>query len=142
MALDGVHRLAFRRLIWRNWDLLVLPISGQETFLEALKRSAGDKWNIIEDDTTAAEQTMDDGQVLRGIYREVADMNRRAGKDRFSITKMLASVIQMMALMALVWMCFLNWRDPTKAQQAVIWGIVTIALQLMALTFYVMHRTR
>jgi len=94
---------------------------------------------------TPAEQAetaepMSDSRVRQEILRYVRQMVVERQTEEFSFTKLLGGIVQMLALLALM---LTFWRMlQQELQAATVWGIVTVALQVMALTFFMMTRPR
>jgi len=89
-----------------------------------------------------ASQDMDDSEVLRSMLQELMRLSRRMQEDKFTVTKMLAGIFQILAMLGL-WMTFWSmWKSSPQIELAKVWGLITVALQMMALTFFVMHRQR
>jgi len=82
-------------------------------------------------------------RVRREILQHVRQIARRDEAEEFSITKLLAGIIQMLALLALA-LVFYRMLRPSEGSmvEAQIWATVAVALQVMALTFFVMQRDR
>jgi len=72
----------------------------------------------------------------------VAPTERSGGRPQqsFSVTKLLAGVVQSLALLALVlvFRAMIVGADPL---QQIVWGVVAVMAQTMALTFFVMQRS-
>jgi D-glycero-D-manno-heptose 1,7-bisphosphate phosphatase len=80
---------------------------------------------------SAPEQTR--AEILRYV-RQIAQTK----EDEFSVTKVLAGIAQVMALLALL---LALWRMATdQMDQATLWAQIATMLQVMALTFYLMKR--
>ena len=85
---------------------------------------------------------MDDAEVLRRILQQLMRLGHRLREDTFTVTKMLAGLFQILAMLGL-WMVFWQmWKSSPQIELATVWGLITISLQIMALTFFVMHRQR
>jgi len=81
---------------------------------------------------------LDDSEVRREILRYVRRLARSQELQEFTFTKMIAGVVQVLALLVLL-LAF--WRavagDIPGAQ---LWATFAAALQVMTLTFFMMHR--
>ena len=84
---------------------------------------------------------MDDTQVRREILRYVRQLARTEAADEFSFTKVIAGIFQALAILALAATVVAALGKQPLAETQV-WATVTAALQLMALTFFTMHRMR
>ena len=85
-------------------------------------------------------ETMTDSRVRQEILRYVRQMVAERQAEEFSFTKLLGGIVQMLALLALV---LTFWRMlQHELQAATLWGVVTVALQAMALTFFTITRPR
>jgi hypothetical protein len=85
-------------------------------------------------------EAMDDSRVRQEILRHVRQLVAGRQSEEFSFTKLLAGVIQMLALLSLVLTFWRMLQDQVAA--ATLWAVVTVALQVMALTFFMMQRSR
>lgn len=81
-------------------------------------------------------------QILQELLRYVRHLARGEAED-FSLFKLLGGVFQILAalclLMTIVKMVTAGG-PATPVQFAMLWALITIALQLMALTFFIIHR--
>lgn len=87
-----------------------------------------------------AESTLDDSVVRQEILRYVRQMVMERQSEEFSLTKLLGGIVQMLALLGLLLAFWKMMQNQT--QMAMLWGQITIALQLMALTFFMMKSNR
>jgi len=85
--------------------------------------------------------SMDDGEVRREIFRHLRHLDRASDVEEFSFTKLIAGIVQILALLALL-IVFWMMLSGSPAQQATLWALIAIVLQVMALTFFMMHRSR
>lgn len=85
--------------------------------------------------------TMDDGEVRREIFRHLRHLDRASDVEEFSFTKLIAGIVQVFALLALL-IVFWMMLSGSPAQQATLWALIAVVLQVMALTFFMMHRSR
>jgi hypothetical protein len=83
---------------------------------------------------------LDDSVVRQEILRYVRQMVVERQSEEFSLTKLLGGIVQMLALLALLLAFWKMMQNQT--QTAMLWGQITIALQLMALTFFMMKSNR
>ena len=86
--------------------------------------------------------TMDDRKVRQEILRHVRRLAVERYAEEFSFTKLLAGVVQMLALLALLMTFWRMLQGDEQLPAATLWGIITVALQMMALTFFIMQRSR
>jgi len=96
-------------------------------------------------DAAAAEQpaeTMDDSKVRQEILRHVRQLVVSRQAEEFSFTKLLGGVVQMLALLALMLAFWRMLQGPEQLQAAILWGIIALVLQTMALTFFMIQRPR
>lgn len=91
--------------------------------------------------TATAPGTLDDSQVRQEILRHVRQLAVERQTEDFSFTKLLGGVVQMFALLSLL-LTFWRMLQQDQLQAAIFWAIVTVALQTMALTFFMMQRQR
>ncbi len=79
--------------------------------------------------------------VLQRIQQQLQQLINAQGVDEeFSITKMLAGVVQMLVVLALAGAI---WQGVGgRVELATLWAVIAAALQTMALTLYVMNRLR
>ncbi len=78
----------------------------------------------------------------RGIARETLRAIRRLASppaEEFSPTKMIAGILQVLALMALA-VVISKSADESQYPLATIWGLIALTLQVMALTFFSMRK--
>ena len=85
-------------------------------------------------------ETMDDSRVRQEILRCVRQFVAERHSNEFSYTKFLAGVIQMLAVMMLVLTIIRMVQGEIPA--ATVWGIVSMVLQTMSLTLFLMQRNR
>ena len=85
---------------------------------------------------------MDDRKVRQEILRHVRRLAVERYAEEFSFTKLLAGVVQMLALLALLMTFWRMLQGDEQLPAATLWGIITVALQMMALTFFIMQRSR
>ncbi|MFP4054389.1 MAG: D-glycero-beta-D-manno-heptose 1,7-bisphosphate 7-phosphatase [Phycisphaerae bacterium] len=77
--------------------------------------------------------------LLRRISEQLDRYVVRQG-EQFSVTKLLAGVTQMLVVMALI---AVFWKSVNgHLAEATLWAIVSVTLQAMSLTLYVMNRLR
>ncbi len=81
--------------------------------------------------------------VRREILQHVRQLARQEQTEDFSVTKLVAGIIQMLALLALAltFMKMLRAGDNALAE-AQVWATVAGVMQIMALTFFMMQRGR
>ena len=85
---------------------------------------------------------MSDRQVRLEILRHVRQFAQRTltEHEEFSITKLIAGIVQVLALLSLLLVLISGVRGEGGAAQ--LWALVAVALQVMALTFFVMQRSK
>ncbi len=86
-------------------------------------------------------ETMDDSRVQQEILRLLRQMVKMRQIEEFSLTKLMGAVVQVLALLT---MLLTFWRLLSEApiEHAMFWATITVALQVMALTLFVMHQRR
>lgn len=86
-----------------------------------------------------------DQAVRMEILRHVRQLSQSAvgGHEEFSVTKLIAGIIQVLALLALLLTAVtaLHGGEGSTAT-AQLWALVAIVLQMMSLTFFIMQRSR
>ena len=94
-------------------------------------------------DTPAQADAGSPDSVRREILQHVRQMARQDQAEEFSVTKLIAGIIQMLALLALT-LTFVKILRPVdnSMAEAQVWATVAGVLQVMALTFFVMQRGR
>ncbi len=85
---------------------------------------------------------MSDRQVRLEILRHVRQFAQTSLTDReeFSITKLIAGIVQVLALLSLLLVLISGVSGEVLSAQ--LWALVAIALQVMALTFFMMQRSK
>ncbi len=104
-------------------------------------RSAGGTPPVaVTDETSTTAETMDDSKVRQEILRCVRQLVSERGREEFSFTKLLGGILQMLTLLALL---LTFWRMlQNEIPAATLWGVITVVLQLMALTFFIMQKQK
>ena len=87
-----------------------------------------------------AETAMDDSKVRQEILRHVRQLVASQQSEDFSFTKLIAGIIQMIALLPLAMTIYKAMMEDVAT--ATMWGTITVAIQVMALTFFLMQRPR
>ncbi len=85
---------------------------------------------------------MSDRQVRLEILRHVRQFAQTSLTDQeeFSVTKLMAGIVQVLALLSLLLVLISGTTDEGASAQ--LWALVAIALQVMALTFFMMQRSK
>jgi len=83
---------------------------------------------------------MADAEIRREILRHVRQLVRAGHVEEFSFTKLIAGIVQVLTLLTLLITLIQMLRDQIALAQ--LWATVSVALQMMALSFFVMHRTK
>lgn len=78
--------------------------------------------------------------ALQRIQQQLQELLNAQGEEEFSVTKMLAGVVQMLVVLALTAAIYTSWQGSVDV--ATLWAVIAAALQGMALTLYVMNRLR
>jgi len=81
-----------------------------------------------------ADEPTDDAAVRIEILRHVRQLARSDVTEEFSFVKLFASIVQVLALLGLVVVFVKMLTEQT--QDAILWALITIALQLMSLTLF------
>lgn len=76
----------------------------------------------------------DEAGVRREILRHVRQIARSEHVEEFSFLKLLAAIVQVLALLGLL-IVFIKMLGE-NTQEAMLWALIAIALQLMSLTLF------
>jgi D-glycero-D-manno-heptose 1,7-bisphosphate phosphatase len=79
-------------------------------------------------------------EILREILGHVRQMARARDIDEFSFTKLVGAILQVLALLALLIVLIKMLHDLT--QEAILWALIAVVLQLMSLTLFMVRRPR
>ena len=82
---------------------------------------------------------MDDSTVRQEILRHVRQLARHEATEEFSFLKLMGGITQMLAVVCLALTLFRMMKVQDHSQAA-LWGLMAIALQLMALTCFTVNR--
>ncbi len=104
------------------------------------KRSANQRYAPpVEDSQQRYENLPPEEQIANAILRQVRDSGgyEPLEPERFSFSKLFAGVVQVLAMGALLYVlsAVLTGGDTSSA---ILWALIAIVLQIMALTFYIM----
>jgi len=81
---------------------------------------------------------VDDRQFRQEVLRHLRNL-ARASREEFSFTKLLGGIIQVLVLLSLL---LAIWKHlDAGVTEAIFWAQIAAVLQIMALTFFVLHRT-
>jgi D-glycero-D-manno-heptose 1,7-bisphosphate phosphatase len=84
---------------------------------------------------------LSDAEVRREILRYVRQLARAGAAEEFSFTKLFAGIVQVIA--AIVLLNVVRYIiTGAEASQAILWALVAVVLQVMALTLYIMQREK
>jgi D-glycero-D-manno-heptose 1,7-bisphosphate phosphatase len=86
--------------------------------------------------------TMSDSGVRREILRHVRQFVRSREAEEFSLSKLFAGILQVLVFMPLLLCIWKMLSGQQAAAEAAVWALLAILLQVMSLTFFVMHRSR
>jgi D,D-heptose 1,7-bisphosphate phosphatase len=89
---------------------------------------------------STAPPALDDSRVRQEILRHVRQMAAERQTQEFSFLRLLGAICQMLAAAGLAWTLLQALRG--HATSAITWGIITMVLQMMALTFFTIPRGR
>jgi len=87
-----------------------------------------------------AAEPASDSAVRREILRHVRQLVRGRDVEEFSFTKLMGAIVQVLALLALL-IVFVKMLQES-IQHAILWALLAVALQLMALTLFTLRRQR
>ncbi|MCP4375999.1 MAG: HAD family hydrolase [bacterium] len=89
------------------------------------------------------DATTNDQRVRMEILSLLRRLVRREEVEEFSFLKLAGGIVQMLALLTLLIsvLCFLG-RGPDKISVATLWAIISVALQVMSLTFFTIQRNK
>jgi len=90
----------------------------------------------------AAAETTSSDQIRQEILREVRQMARSQATEEFSFWRLAGTIVQILAILALGLTLMHLIRSTDGLARAQAWGIVAVALQVMALTLTMMQRSR
>ena len=107
--------------------------------VERAGASAGPAAAPVEAAAGPGGEGMDDSAVRQEILRHVRQLARHEASDEFSFLKLMGGITQMLAIICLVLTLFRMMNLQTHSQ-AGLWGLMAIALQLMALTCFTVNR--
>ncbi len=80
--------------------------------------------------------------VRREILQEVRQMSRTQGEEEFSFWRLAGSIVQMLVILALGLTLMHLFGAEGNLAKAQVWGTVTVALQVMALTLAMLRSRR
>jgi D-glycero-D-manno-heptose 1,7-bisphosphate phosphatase len=89
-----------------------------------------------EDDITP----LDGSQVQREILRSLRRIDG-SQEEYFSLMKLAAGAVQVVAILAVL-VTAVKMTTPDELPTATVWGLIAVALQVMALTFFTLQRNR
>jgi D,D-heptose 1,7-bisphosphate phosphatase len=91
-------------------------------------------------DTEPETSAMNDNEVRREILRHVRQFVLRGHEEEFSFAKLIGSIVQVLALLGLV-IGFVKMIGD-KIEQAGLWMLIALVLQVMALTAFTTQRKK
>ncbi len=83
---------------------------------------------------------MADTDIRKEILRHVRQLARSEHAEEFSILKLVGGIVQVLALLSLI-IVFWKMLDD-KIDHATLWALIAVVLQVMALTFFTVHRPK
>jgi D,D-heptose 1,7-bisphosphate phosphatase len=87
--------------------------------------------------------TMDGHRVRMEILSLLRRHVRRGEIEEFSFLKLAGGIVQMLALLTLVIsVLYFLGRGPDKISMATLWAVISVALQVMSLTFFTIQRNK
>ncbi|MGC9454923.1 MAG: HAD-IIIA family hydrolase [Phycisphaerae bacterium] len=112
-----------------------------ETF-SGQSKPADEEWSPRTGSQAADVSTMTDSAVRREILRHVRQFVRSREAEEFSLSKLFAGILQVLVFMPLLLCVWKMLGGEEEFTQAAVWALLAILLQVMALTFFMMHRVR
>ena len=91
--------------------------------------------------TPAGTATRDDAAVHHEILRHVRRLAGAGQGEKFSLTRLFGAIVQVLAIFALL-LVFRMILTNAPIQQTILWALIAVMLQVMALTFFLIHRTK
>jgi D,D-heptose 1,7-bisphosphate phosphatase len=91
-------------------------------------------------DSEPETSAMNDSEVRREILRHVRQFVLRGQEEEFSFAKLIGSIVQVLALLGLVIGFVKMIAD--KTEQAALWMLIALVLQVMALTAFTIQRKK
>lgn len=85
---------------------------------------------------------MSDSQVRMEILSHLRRLVRRGEHEEFSFLKLAGGIVQMLALLTLLIAVLKVLASHPRLNDAIFWALIAIALQVMALTFFSIHRNK
>ena len=128
------HRSSVNRSV-QDKSSLMLPLDSKPEANEELAQGLqiSDEQNFSEKQSSSSEQLLSD------ILRQLKNMQRSASFDEFSITKVIAGIVQGFAILCLLISVYLLMDPAPRGDMLFISLGFAIVLQMMALTFYIMQ---
>jgi hypothetical protein len=83
----------------------------------------------------------DDSSIRKEILRHVRQMSKQAETEEFSLINLLGGVVQILVILLLV-VVFWKALGKQEYEQALLWAVVSVVLQTMSMTFFLMARSR
>jgi D,D-heptose 1,7-bisphosphate phosphatase len=83
---------------------------------------------------------LNDSIVRQEILRHVRQIANDSSVGEFSFAKLMGGVVQMLSVLSLLLTLVRMIQD--QLQAALVWGVLTVALQMMALTFFTVRRAK
>ncbi len=90
----------------------------------------------------ASVEQMDDSRVRQEILRHVRRLAAERHTEEFSGTRLIGGIVQMLAIAGLFMAFFRMLQRQEDIQAAMLWALIAVALQVMALTFFMMTRPK
>ncbi|MDP7163353.1 MAG: HAD family hydrolase [Phycisphaerae bacterium] len=95
-----------------------------------------------EGDPRAGPVSMSDSQVRMEILSHLRRLVRRGEHEEFSFLKLAGGIVQMLALLTLLIAVLKVLASHPRLNDAIFWALIAIALQVMSLTFFSIHRNK
>ena len=109
-------------------------VAARETVAGAVGAPASLSGTAVASEPAGEAEPPDDASVRLEILRHVRQLARAEQIEEFSFIKLFAAIVQVMALLAL--MVVLVKMLGEQTQQAILWALIGILLQLISLTLF------
>jgi len=116
------------------------PASETRRLVSSAMRRAAEENKADAGDTGKTQRPRRQPATDRPLRGRALRRLTQAQPEEFTVSKLIAGTVQVLALLALL---LVAWRWMTdRLEQARLWAQIAMTLQVMALTFYMMHRSR
>jgi D-glycero-D-manno-heptose 1,7-bisphosphate phosphatase len=90
---------------------------------------------------SAAPPTEMDSEIRKEILRHVRQISKQAETEEFNLANLLGGVTQVLVLLCLL-LVFWKMINNQDVMQSILWALVSVVLQTMSLTFFIMARSK